>query len=99
MPRAVDLLGVLSCGRVLSLAVRSAEIGPFSARSQEAPCCWHLFFASFRSRLIGCVNPSQFICVKKKGGNGRAEKTAWEALLDMENVIAMWKKWVREPIL
>ena len=66
MPSVVDLLGVLSCGRVLSLAVRSTEIGPFSARSHEAPCCWQLFFASFRSRLIGCVDPSQFICVKKK---------------------------------
>ena len=26
--------------------------------AQEAPCRWQLLFASFRSRLIGCVDPS-----------------------------------------
>ena len=42
----------------LSLVDHSDVIGPFSARLHEAPCCWQLLFASFRSRLIGCVDPS-----------------------------------------
>ena len=42
----------------LSLVDHSDVIGPFSARLHEAPCCWQLPFASFRSRLIGCVDPS-----------------------------------------
>ena len=56
--QAADPLGVLSCRRALSPAVRIAVIGPLSARSHEAPCSWQLFFASSRSRLIGCVDPS-----------------------------------------
>ena len=42
----------------LSLVDHSDVIGPFSARLHEAPCCWQLPFASLRSRLIGCVDPS-----------------------------------------
>ena len=42
----------------LSLVDHSDVIGPFPARLHVAPCCWQLLFASFRNRLIGCVDPS-----------------------------------------
>ena len=56
---AVNQLGVLILRMCpLSLVDHSDVIGPFSARLHEAPCRWQLLFASFRSRLIGCVDPS-----------------------------------------
>ena len=38
--------------------VHAERCQPAGARLHEAPCCWQLLFASFRSRLIGCVDPS-----------------------------------------
>ena len=80
--QAADPLGVLSCRRALSPAVRIAVIGPFSARSHEAPCSWQLFFASFRNRetrkhLFGSL--PQFFLVKAKS------QRRWSVLTRFKN--------------